>query len=152
MSANVNILQQVTPDFPKAKTVYNWAKLTIRRHRERGFKIGDDVTTEYLEQLMEKAENKPCPICGETTLNFFMNTGSERPSIDVINPLKEFTRDNIWIVCRKCNDLKGHKSIKVPSRSKSKKPVFLKLTRHSDDRLFSWEKKGMQSKKGDSNG
>lgn len=82
-----------------------WAMSTLNKHKSNGYKI--NIKINELEQLAKQTTN--CPIC-ETKLNW--KTGNKKkkqinsPTLDRINNEKVLNRNNIWIICNKCNTSK----------------------------------------------
>lgn len=86
---------------------HNWAKTVINGHRARGIDVR--ITSKELEEL---AKTKTyCAYC-ETPLNWVYGTKKGRvqatsPTADRLNNEKFIDRDNIRIVCYRCNTAKG---------------------------------------------
>jgi len=86
-----------------------WALNTIKTHKVReGHSI--NITVEYLESLAERTTH--CEYCGRL-LNWERGTKgksprSDNPTLDRIKNESEINKDNIAIVCMRCNTTKGY--------------------------------------------
>ena len=89
--------------------LYHWAYDTIRGHERRGF----DVKLTHFD-LMEIAQNEThCPICGERYV--WRGNGHKsmhKPSLDRLNNEKIINKENVWVICSRCNATKGDRSMK----------------------------------------
>jgi len=88
-----------------------WSKKTIYDHKRKGYKIYFN-----LEQLFEMAKfTSYCSICGRK-LNW--NYGDKKkfqinsPSLDRKDNSNILTLDNVWIICNRCNRVKGSMLLK----------------------------------------
>lgn len=91
-----------------ASKINRWAKNTFIGHKERGFNFEDDVTISKLRELMRANLNKRCIYCAK--LLSWNNEEIYRPTLDVINPQKPVTMDNLQIICSQCNVMKSRKT------------------------------------------
>ncbi len=81
----------------------HWAKSTLYKHKLRKFAI--NITIDELEILAK--HTKICPLCGKI-LNWHNNSlKDDSPTLDRKNNEKILTKDNIWILCYKCNTIKN---------------------------------------------
>jgi hypothetical protein len=81
-----------------------WASRSLRYHKEKGFIINLSI-----EQLISIGESTPhCSICG-CKLSYERYTGFTTcsPTVDRFNNEHELNCENIWILCRDCNTMKG---------------------------------------------
>lgn len=90
----------------------HWVRNTLYKHKIRGFII--NITIEELLQIAEKT--KYCSMCGiELDWKYGNKDGkvqSDSPTLDRINNQEILNRNNIWIICYKCNILKRNRTIK----------------------------------------
>lgn len=89
--------------------IKDWADRTIRNHRRNGFTV-------YLlqKELIKKAEETThCPLCG-CKLRYLPFKGHQynTASLDRINNEKHIDVNNMWIICRECNAMKGRKPMR----------------------------------------
>jgi 5-methylcytosine-specific restriction endonuclease McrA len=87
----------------------NWANTTTNSHRADGIEMR--ITRKELEELAQTEAAKHCVYC-ETPLNWTYGTKGGRlqfnsPTADRFNNEKFLDRDNIRIVCNRCNRAKG---------------------------------------------
>ena len=88
-----------------------WAQTSIYKHRKKGYKIS--LTIDEVCQMAKISQF--CQICG-IKLDWKFGTkgiGKNKPnspSIDRINNEKELRKDNIMIICRKCNSTKSDRT------------------------------------------
>jgi len=88
----------------------NWASHTRRDHKSKGYKI--DISIDELEVIAK--ESKYCAICdieldwGYGNKKYAQNNS---PSLDRTNNEKILNKDNIQIVCRRCNSTKQDRTM-----------------------------------------
>ena len=85
----------------------HWSVTNLNRHKSRGYII-QITSDELFEKLV--VENKKCQICG-CDLNFYAGTKEgkskpDSPTLDRMNNENEIRKDNILILCFKCNSMK----------------------------------------------
>jgi len=87
-----------------------WATRTIGRHRHAGFNIS--LTTQDLINIIKDLET--CPICNTIfDWNYGkLKTNGNCPSLDRMNNEHHITKDNIMIICHKCNATKQDRTFK----------------------------------------
>ena len=86
-----------------------WARSTYSNHKHiKKIPFEKDVTISVLNKLMEDNLGKQCIYCGKTL--DFENEEKHRPTLDIINPRKPVSLDNIQIICKQCNNLKKRMS------------------------------------------
>jgi len=84
-----------------------WAQNSIYQHKLRGFIFEGDVSISKVHQLMKDNLGKKCIYCGKT---LSLDEGSYKASLDIINPRHLVNMDNLQIICKKCNEMKGRKN------------------------------------------
>ena len=90
-----------------------WASVTLYKHKLKNHKIF--ITIDDLYSLAEKTEC--CKICG-LSLDWSVGTkgcGKNKfnsPSLDRTNNELEIRKDNISIICKKCNASKQNRTLK----------------------------------------
>lgn len=86
-------------------------------HRASAKKRNDEryeTSLTYEELLIIANVTDTCPICG-TKLNYSKGKGhgmDNSPSLDRLNNETTVTKDNVWIICNKCNRTKSNRSLK----------------------------------------
>jgi len=85
-----------------------WAHSTIQLHKKYGHII--NISTDELEQIAKKIVH--CPICNCKLKWESGKSSSISPSLDRINNGKIINKNNIWIICRKCNASKQDRTLK----------------------------------------
>lgn len=69
------------------------------------------ISIDELEIMFSEATH--CPICEE---KFSLELGRKHilnsPSLDRINNEHELRKDNVWIICQRCNAMKGDLTMK----------------------------------------
>jgi 5-methylcytosine-specific restriction endonuclease McrA len=88
---------------------HNWANTVTRGHARRGIEVR--IPHNELEELAKTEAAKECAYC-ETPLNWVYGSKRGRiqfdsPTADRFNNEKFLDRDNIRIVCNRCNRAKG---------------------------------------------
>ena len=84
--------------------LHKFVHTTINNHKQRGFKI--KIAKQDLKILINKALEEGCPYCGKP-FNLEDSRSNFYPTIDILNPqIREMSRDNIQILCQRCNKLK----------------------------------------------
>jgi 5-methylcytosine-specific restriction endonuclease McrA len=85
------------------------ASITLNNHKRNGYIIS--VSIDEVEQLYLNTD--VCPICG-CILTHDLGIGQRQnaSSLDRKNNENELRSDNIWIICHKCNAMKGSMSMK----------------------------------------
>ena len=101
---------------------YQWAMATISSHKSKGVTV--DISIRDLVDLAVNA--KYCPICGRRLelgrgLKKYDKNGYliDRPkhedigilSVDRINNEMHMNKDNVMIICRRCNSMKGDRTM-----------------------------------------
>lgn len=76
------------------------ASLTIHSHKHKGIAI--NISLEDLTLLFYNS--KYCPICGDL---YDSERDSSQKSLDRIANEMEINANNIWIICKRCNIMKG---------------------------------------------
>jgi len=70
-----------------------------------------NITIPQLETLFK--ESKVCPICGVTYITEYgVGHSNISQSLDRINNESELRLDNVWIICQRCNAMKGDFTMK----------------------------------------
>lgn len=115
---NLDSRQKDPEDFNKRKKYYtNRSGIDIYCQRALGAKRDNKrykvtITTAELRDIAIKTE--VCPICGGT-LDYSRGKGTildNSPSLDRKNNEDVLTKDNVWIICNKCNRSKSNRTIK----------------------------------------
>jgi len=97
-------------EYNKNNYVRRWCSSTIRDHKKRGYIV--NIT---IDELYNIVKDEPiCEICGKE-LEWY-STGKGKltnlsPSLDRIYNENEINKDNISILCHKCNMKKNSESI-----------------------------------------
>ena len=82
-----------------------WAGVSLQGHKDRGCII--NIKLSELEKLAK--ETKKCPICN-IKLNWDYTQKRRMqpdiPNLDRIDNKKEINKNNVWIICWKCNRIK----------------------------------------------
>ena len=90
--------------------VRRWCTQTINKHKTRGYIV--NIT---IDELYNIVKDKPiCEICGKELEWYSTGTGKVSnlsPSLDRIYNENEINKDNISILCHKCNTKKHSDSI-----------------------------------------
>ena len=106
---NRHYVRQWHKDHREARRYIEWAISSLKCHKNRGFEI--DISA---SELVEIAMITPhCPLCG-VTLFWEPNPGKTRyesPSLDRINNENFIRKDNINIICVRCNATKGSRPL-----------------------------------------
>ncbi len=115
---NKDLREKDPEDFNKRKKyysersgieVYCQRALTSKREREKY-----DVALTIKELRNIATRTKVCPICG-VTIDYSRGKGTildNSPSLDRINNENVLTKDNVWIICNKCNRTKSNRTLK----------------------------------------
>jgi len=84
------------------------AAMTLRYHKSKGHKI--NISIDEVEHLFMK--QKVCPICG-VKLTYELGKGYHPTvaTLDRINNSNELQADNVWIICHRCNTMKGDQTM-----------------------------------------
>lgn len=94
--------------FYERRPFYAWAQGTIRHHKDNGIKI--EINVKELEELA--INTKYCPLCGcELKRNNGIGPNNTSPTLDRVNGEKVIKKDNIMIMCHKCNATKRDRSL-----------------------------------------
>lgn len=108
---NKEKIRQYFKEWELKNPFYHVARATLYKHKKYKNCIVKDVSTKW---LMDKFKDTPyCEICG--VLLDYSKKGklvSNSPSLDRLNNEKEIRKDNIQILCHRCNSTKGDKNIK----------------------------------------
>ena len=90
--------------------VRRWCTNTIHRHKQRGY-----IVNMTIDELYNIVKDKPiCEICGKELEWYSTGKGKPTnlsPSLDRKNNENEINKDNISILCHKCNSKKNSESI-----------------------------------------
>ena len=90
--------------------VRRWCTRTIYRHKTRGY-----IVNMTIDELYNIVKDKPiCEICGKELEWYSTGKGKPTnlsPSLDRKNNENEINKDNISILCHKCNAKKNSESI-----------------------------------------
>lgn len=84
-----------------------WAKLTIRKHKSRGFIVGFSLQ----ELVTFIAPCDTCQLCGRKLSWTNTKIQDDSPTLDRINNQKSLMLDTIAILCHQCNSTKRNRSI-----------------------------------------
>ena len=93
----------------KTKPWRGWTSRTRMNHKAKGYDLSG-LTGAALTKKAEETEN--CPICG-VQLNWSPEArqrgklAMDAPTLDRIYNETTLTADNVWILCRRCNESKG---------------------------------------------
>jgi len=108
-----------------------WASSCLGNHRRAGYKI--NIT---IDELHKMAKNiKSCPICNKK-LDYRIGKGKTKidsPALDRINNEKTLNRNNVWIICYKCNTIKQDLTLQELAEWCKK---FLKYYNHVCSKLY----------------
>ena len=87
-----------------------WAQMSYRNHVHRGHTL--NITKKDLEEMASKTDT--CPICDVTLAWGYLNGKILRnsPSLDRIDNEKDIRKDNIQIICYRCNISKYDRTMK----------------------------------------
>ena len=93
-----------------ADPVLYWARDTLFRHKKYGYSVNLDVN--YLIEFVRSSDNR-CKICGCSLLWHGKNgkTVSNSPSLYRTDNEKILTKENIMLLCHKCNRTKNNRSL-----------------------------------------
>ena len=83
---------------------------TYHSHKQKGQDI--KITVREIEDLAKNTNH--CPICG-VELNYKIGEGKNyqnSPSLDRINNENHLDKENVMIICFRCNTTKGKRTIK----------------------------------------
>ena len=104
-------VHQYSYNWRKRNPIRFWANQSIQNHKQRRIIF---ITRKELEDWAIKT--KECWICGEILeYSSSKNKGGFKhssASVDIINREKPTTKDNLQIICNRCNICKGTSSIK----------------------------------------
>ena len=90
--------------------VRRWCTYTICNHKQRGYIV--NITFDELYNIVK--DEPICEICGKELEWYFTGTGKPTnlsPTLDRIYNGNEINKDNISILCHKCNSKKNSESI-----------------------------------------
>ena len=105
----INGKQNKTRQFLKETNPYLlFARYTYQTHNRDGYIVNLSVSD--VEEMAKRTTN--CPLCG-IELNY-RNSKSlfNSPSLDRIDNEKELNRENVMIICHKCNMTKSNRTLK----------------------------------------
>ncbi len=93
-------------NLPRDKVCRKWARGTLASHRRRGKNVEDVLDVDWLSAFAEKTFE--CPLCG-SKLMWEPRSGItwRDPTLDRKSNEQNMNRDNVWIICRRCNTTKG---------------------------------------------
>lgn len=101
------ILKHIKIRNEKQKERY-WARNTIYDHKKKGNNV--NVSIEYIENMAK--ETKYCPICGcKLDWEYGSKLNAATPTLDRIYNENDLNKDNVWIICLRCNATKGDQNI-----------------------------------------
>ena len=107
---NKEKIKEYKKEYNKNNYVRIWCTDTIRLHRKRGYIV--NIT---IDELYDIVKDKPsCEICGKELEWYSTGKGKTTnlsPSLDRIYNGNEINKDNISILCHKCNAKKHSDSI-----------------------------------------
>lgn len=107
---NKEKIKETTKRWVKKRPHRNWTNTTLGGHKQSGYKI--NITKDELEKMAKKT--KYCPIC-DVKLDWTYYTKGKKqinsPSLDRINNEKFLNKNNVQIVCLRCNRAKGEMSM-----------------------------------------
>jgi len=85
-----------------------WARSTLKSHAYRGNAVV--ITVKELVKLAN--ETTECEFCG-TPLKFIYGIGHRQdgPTLDRLQNSKTLTKENIAIICKRCNTSKGDRTM-----------------------------------------
>jgi hypothetical protein len=89
---------------------FYWARMSLGNHKRSGFSIDLNMFEELLPLAMS---SNTCKIC-DVSLSWGYHNGKQlmtTPSLDRINNEKHITKDNIQIICYRCNSTKRDRSM-----------------------------------------
>ena len=85
------------------------ASNTFLNHKRLGYTM--TITQSEIETLFRESE--VCPICGiKYITEYGVGHSNSSQSLDRIDNDKELRSDNVWVICQKCNTLKGDSTMK----------------------------------------
>ena len=95
----------------KHRPHYAWAKSSIKSHKRKGFEV--NIVVKELAEIAKKI--KYCPFC-DVLLSWNQGNGDGKlhpnsPTLDRINNGKVINRDNIRIICHRCNTTKSGRNM-----------------------------------------
>jgi hypothetical protein len=102
---NLDELAKYQHDYRIKKTHRIWARNTFRSHKKSGYIM--DISIDDIEIIA--IQSKQCNIC-DIELNWGHKNGAlepNSPTLDRINNEKTINKNNIEILCHRCNTAKG---------------------------------------------
>ena len=105
MYANNKYVRYATYQNNKKYKQNNWSKILIQaiQFKSKKLNIPFDITENDILNLLTDI----CPICGIIYEKKVGKNRERRPSIDRIIPSKGYVKDNIKIICSRCNRIKS---------------------------------------------
>jgi len=97
-------------NYKKNYPVRVWAKTVLYHHKKRGYIV--NITRQEIENLAKST--KYCSMC-DSKLEYVYGVGRgsmSRPTVDRINNEQTMNKNNVWIICRKCNATKQNRTFK----------------------------------------
>ena len=78
-------------------------------HRRKGYKI--NISNEEMCKIYETTD--VCPICGHYMEKLISNGHNDlAQTLDRINNEQEINKNNVWVICHRCNTVKGERPMK----------------------------------------
>lgn len=102
--ANAKKYSESTKKYSDELRKNNPAKWRTRKFFEKLKNIETDLTKEYIENLF--ANTKQCECCNKKMELHYLGNGEKNdnaPSIDRVDSVKGYTKNNIGVLCWKCN-------------------------------------------------
>lgn len=85
------------------------AKQTLSKHKRKGCVV--EISSQDVELMLDAATH--CPICGrKLTTELGIGNNDTSPSLDRKNNENTMNKSNVWIICSKCNMMKGEQTMK----------------------------------------
>jgi hypothetical protein len=85
-----------------------WASQTRSQHIARGIEFNNDVTIDYLENLLKEAYISGCFYCNAALGFGHGKVQPNSPTLDIIDPNKKINdKNNVRVICHTCNSAKG---------------------------------------------
>jgi len=99
-----------TESYRRGNPIKGRALIAINNHKHRGYDVR--ITTDELVELYKATTH--CPICGIELCHAYGSKGQRdnAASIDRKENSKVMTKENIWIICQRCNTMKGNQTMK----------------------------------------
>jgi hypothetical protein len=83
--------------------IKNWTYGTLTSHKARGMDV--QISSKFLMNLAYNTS--VCPLCGRDIVwGGDISQISNRPALDRIDDNAGITKENVWLICYKCNSIK----------------------------------------------